>query len=283
MGVLIVLGALYVSTQSVASVEGQESAVVSASPTRASLETKDSDGDGIPDWEESLTKGISAKIIASSTAAHTAGEPYVPPTTLTGKFSEAFLKDYLEGKMRGEDFSDPSRFVESAIAAIDTSTQSKRHTRAELSLIPATGESLRTYGNELVSIMDRNAHRSDSEMIIVEKALEAEDATLLEQLEPLEKAYRNTLTETLRMSVPDTLAKEHVDLLNAYEAILLDIIAMQEVFTDPLYGIARMRAYERDVDSLTNALRSIGSILDAGGIRYAGDEPGKFFYIFDAL
>ena len=62
-----------------------------------------------PDWQESLESNA-FKTITTPTSTVTEGDDatYTPPTTLTGKFSEAFFKDYFTGKIKGKDFSDPT-------------------------------------------------------------------------------------------------------------------------------------------------------------------------------
>lgn len=284
VGILIVLGALYVSSNLPEKTLPEEPVSIQKPVTRGSVEITDVNKNGIPDWEDSLEdKIIDLIIVATSTEGVGTSETYIPPTTFTGKFSEAFLQDYLEGKMSGEDFSDPTAFVEGAISSIEQNTLSPKHTRGELTLIPTTPEILREYGNELVSIMTRHSKTTESELAILSRVLETEDEALLAQLKPIEESYTATIADTLGMPVPDMLAREHVELLNAYEAVRLDLEAMQQLYTDPLYALARIRIYESDIQSLSSILKTIGGIIDDNGIIYSREESGSFFYIFDAI
>ena len=280
LGGLIILGAFIVNSRTDHSASAEiGTVVVSKAPTRTSITVTDTDADGIADWEETLRVPITTGTVATSSNAET----YTPPTTLTGKFSEAFLQDYLEGKMRGEDFSDPDAFIEQAVKAVEASTQSKKHTRAELTFIEMTDETLRAYGNELVTIMNRHYTPSRNELEILSQAMESEDTTVLAELTTIEENYGKILADTAAMAVPSGLALHHVELLNAYEAILLDVRAMGMIFDDPLYAIARMNAYSEDVSFMVEGLKKIAAVFDARNIVFSQTEPGSFFYIFDAV
>lgn len=279
LGIFIILGALYVRANAPAQNTG--SIVAAQAPERSYIDSKDSDGDGVKDWEEDLTtKAFETIATPSSTIQIGLDEEYTPPTTLTGKFSEAFFKDYMEGKMQGQDFSDPTAFVGTAVKAINNNTQSKQHSRLELMIVLSTPDSLREYGNQIAEIIKKRSIKNKNEAAILQQALTANDSKILEQLAPIHAVYTNYISDTLSVGVPESIIQEHINLLNAYESILTDIEAMQVAFTDPLYSLARVKGYENDALTLTIALRDIAKILNMAGITYTDDESGSFFYLF---
>jgi hypothetical protein len=276
-GILIILGAFVTQNKSNSeALTGQ--IIVSQEPNREYIPTNDSDGDGNKDWKNSL-EGF--ETIETPTEVIESIEPYTPPTTLTGRFSEAFLQDFLEGKMNGEDFSDPSKIVGNAVDAIDTNSLSKRHTRAEFYVIEDSPEAIREYGNAIAFIMKVHSIDNENEMIILQNALSANNSEILSELEPIRTVYVRMITDSLKLNIPASLAEAHVNLLNAYEAIRTDIEAMQVSFTDPLYALARIRLYEEDATALYNAYLAIHKVLSDAGASYTHDEPGSLFYIFD--
>lgn len=284
VGVLIILGAFYVNKNTTTQTQKSTGSIIAQKLLRESIEVKDDNNNGIPEWKEGLGDAAFDTITAPSSTSPYAFDvkPYTPPTSLTGKFSEAFLQDYLQGKMQGKDFNDSTEFVNTAVKAIDTNTQSKKHTRAELTLIPTTEESLRAYGNEIVSIMQKNSTKSDPEMVILQDALQKNDVTVLDKLKPIHDGYTQIIADTSVVDVPDALASTHIELLNAYESILTDIIAMQMSFDDPLLALARVRNYEHHAQSLYDTLKKIADVFTKHNIHYDKTEPGAFFYIFDA-
>lgn len=274
VGILLVLGAFYVRGHLPEEHTALDAVVVVPAPTRTYIETKDSNGDGVKDWEESF---IQNNITLSST---TDEGPYTTPNTLTGKFSEAFLKDYLEGKIKGNTITDKNALVGSAIAAVEKNTQSTIHTTAELTVVPTTKESLRTYGNTLATIIQKRSIKNENEMVILKRALATENQQELKKLIPIQEVYTQILDDSRTISVPSELARSHVALLNACEALILDIRTMQVAFTDPLYALARYSHYKEDALSLFNALQGIHTTLDTEGVMYSKDEAGSYFNSF---
>jgi hypothetical protein len=280
LGILIILGALAVQGNG-----GDEAlagqVIVSQEPNRTYIETNDGDGDGVKDWEEDLRTGVFETIDTPGLDLEES-EPYVPPTTFTGKFSEAFFKDYMDGKVNGVDFSDPTEFVGKAVDAIDANSQSKRHTRLELTIVPDSEETIHEYGNEVMRIMKKYSITNKNEAVILQEALVANDPELLEGLAPTHQVYASYIADTLTTEVPASLVSGHLQLLNAYEAILTDIEAMQLAFTDPLYSLARVKGYEDDADMLLTALQNIAKTLIESDTIYTNDEPGALFYFFES-
>lgn len=278
-GALIVLGALSVR----GSVEAENSGhvVVAKAPERNPIETHDSDGDGIQDWEESLSQPHYKTIdTPTSTFSIDTTEAYTPPHTFTGKFSEAFFKDYLEGKMHGQDFKDPTAFIGTAVTAIEQNTKSMQHSRLEYTIVPSTEESVRLYGNNIGEINLRYPLETDNEMYILQKALEANDPKMLEDLSLIQSTYEHIVADLLQIPVPSDMVTQHTALLNAYEGVLADVKAMQLAFSDPLFSLARVKSYETDVKVLLQAFLDLRKIFETKEITFTNDEPGSLFYIF---
>lgn len=284
LGTLIVLGALFVKQHSLAREVSNSGSVVSANESGVRYAAiKDTDEDGTPDWEENLQEIFVEKtqLSSSTLAALGANEPYTPPTTLTGQFSEAFLKDYLDGKTKGEDFTDPTAFVQTAVQAIEENTKARTYTRRDFTIVPSTETGIREYGNALADINLKNAIENENEALILQRALEANDPKILEDLAPIRAVYETMINEAILLQVPDALAEEHLAILNAYGAILTDIEAMQVAFEDPLLALARIQTYKADALALYNAFQAMNLALGAKNIAFTSDESGSFFYLFD--
>jgi len=281
LGIVIIFGAFYMKDTISADQAG--TVVVSQAPLRTIIPVTDANSDGTPDWQNEL--GVRAfktiEVPTSSTTKST--EPYTPPTTLTGKFSEAFMQDYLEGKISGKDFSDPTAFIGTALQAIDANTQSKKHSQIELTIIPDSPEAIRNYGNQVADMLKSHAKQNENEAIILQRALAANDPELLKPLVPIREVYEATIPDMLAIPVPTSLVSAHLNLLNAFEAILTDVSAMQLAFSDPLFALARAKGYSEDSAQLLNGFKEVGTVLTSKGVTYANDESGAFFMIFSTL
>jgi len=281
IGIVIISGAFYVKNTDGTEASGR--VVVAQAPERTYIETTDSNNNGIKDWEENLRRKMFETITTPpSTISVDAEEAYEPPTTFTGKFSEAFLQDYLQGKINGADFSDPTALVGNALTAIQQNTQSKKYSRLHVqNIIPDSLEASRAYGNRLGEIMRTRSINNEHEVTILERALDKNDPQELEALLPIQEVYARTVEDMLRMDVPVSLMNTHVELLNAHEAIRTDIGAMRQVFADPLLALARIQQYETDARALFNAFNWLLKNLTATGVFYTSNDPGFVFYLFE--
>ncbi len=278
VGVVIIALAFQASTRNAVN----QASVVLAAPPRDSIETTDTNGNGTPDWQEHLAENV-FKTISTPTASGTTftatSEPYTPPTTLTGKFSEAFLQDYLQGKMEGADFSDPTKFIDTAVKAIEDNAQSVVHTYQEVVTVPTTQESAHAYGTKILEIVNNYSptQTTDNEMVIFMRALNANDPSLLAPLEERANGYANVISDTLTVPVPDAFVTQHLTLLNAYEGVYSDIRAAQKAFDDPLLALARTRDYDTHAQALLTAYILIAKALIGQGVIYESNELGVFY------
>lgn len=249
-------------------------------PIKQYIESVDADKNGIPDWQEELSNNVIASISATGTPIDV-NASYTPPTTYTGQFAESFFKEYLGGKVEGQDFSDPTSLVNDAVASIEESTASRVYNRAEI-LVDASADA-RTYGNQIAGIILNYPAGKENELTILERALKQNDASILDDLAPARDAYEGMIHDTLLVPTPEEFISEHLALLNAYEAILTDIRAAEIMFQDPLYGLARMKRYEEDIQGLYTALVGIHTLLTTKNISFTEDEDGVFFSLFKTL
>jgi hypothetical protein len=275
LGILIIFGALRVSTR--ASATAGEVVVLPA-PEREYIQTQDSNGDGVKDWEEHLGVTVTQ---GSTTATTTDAGSYTPPTTLTGKFSEAFLKDYLEGKVNKKDISNPKALVGSALQAIDTNTQSRVHTVSELTTINTTPESLHTYGNHVAGIIQKYSIKNEYELDILQRAIATQDQSILTELDPIIEMYKNLITESTVIEVPQTMTQEHIALINSYETLYTDLTAMRVAFNDPLLALARISHYKADAQTLHTSLGNVSKSIKKQDVTFTGKDSGFLLYFFE--
>ncbi len=279
LGTVIVLGAFLLQKNNDAENTQGSLAVVSDSE-RSYIETSDSNGNGVPDWEENLSNRVFSAIeVATSTDATSTQEGYTPPTTFTGKFAEAFFKDYMSGKLKSADGTiDTASIVDGAVKAVETNTTSKEYTPLDVVIVPDSKEAVREYGNALGGIIISYPVESKNELTILQEALQTEDPEILKQLIPLQQAYAGMIQDTLLVSVPESFVKEHLMLLTAYEAILLDIQTMQNAFLDPLYTLARVKRYQNDAAGMSQIFVNLGEKYSAFDVYFTESEPGSLFY-----
>lgn len=280
MGVLVILVALVVVKKEDSS--PKSGVVVIQEEYKKDFAYKDEDNNGVPDWQENLGAVTIKSLDENSGDSVGNTDEYTPPETLTGEFSVAFMKDYLDGKISGNTIEDPEQWVGGAIEAIERSTKSKTYTRRELNIVETSGSSLFEYGNTLVKIVLAHPINDVNVAAILDQVLKTEEEELLEELIPIRDAYAAIVSDTLKMSVPSEIALEHVELLNSYEALLIDYDAMQYVLSDPLYPLARLKSHGEHLQDITQSIWSITAVLGNSGVVYPNTEPGSYLYLFDS-
>ena len=283
MGMVLILGTFVFSRQSTTANESAQGTIVSSAPVRSYIETKDSDGDGVDDWQEALAAQIINTIELPSTTPKDTGEPYEEPTTFTGKFAEALFTDYLSGKPGGESLDDEAKkkLVKNAVTSIQSNTGSKIFALRDIRIIPDSDEALKDYGNQIATIIMRSSIGNENELLILQRAVEKNSPDVLKDLIPIREVYERMLAESLLVPAPQSIAISHAALLSSYDAIRVDIGAMEQVFVDPLLSLSRIQTYENDARGLYNSIQDIKGTLIAKGVMYEKDEPGELIYILD--
>lgn len=282
IGAALIGGAFYIEHHGIANSQAATSpALVVANDTVRSVQTStDTDGDGIPDWEEELqgSDPLTFTTFASSTNPETIEEAYIPPTTVTGKFSEVFLEDMIRaGAGREMTEEEKNQLVQRAAQTIKNEIKDTLYTQAQMRVAPSDDlTSLREYGNTVSTIIEKHPAPKEHELAILQRAFQQEDPSILEGLAPIEQGYASMIADMLQVEVPRTLLKEHTDLVNAMSMIREDIGSMQLAFEDPIPALLRTQRYEEDVRGLAYVLINISAALKSRGIIYTSDEPGAF-------
>ena len=274
VGIVLVSGAFYVGASD-ETIKG-DITVVAKPPERNYIAPKDSDGDGISDWAEELIKDRE-EILSEFDQS----EPYVPPSTLTQKFSVKFFQDYLYSKGFGEYGDNKDELAAKAIEVLSHEAKDSVYTIDDIVLgSDDSQEALHQYGNRIAQIVIESSvptKNNIAEMDILEQAMETKNEAKLAELDPIIEAYQKYFDETKLVTVPPSLVRQHIDLINVYSAVLKDLKAMRLVFEDPLLALLRVKRYPDDVGGMVYVYYNIDRVLRREGITYSSDEPGELF------
>ncbi len=289
-GGVLVLGAFMFGHESAAtSTAGQPAAIRAVdADVRTALRSVDTDGDGIPDWEEELrgTDPHTPTILEEETATTTteagasAAEPYESPSTLTDQFAEEFLEEVVR-QSAGRELTkeEQTRLVTESISSLVQSGSDRLYTRADVTLHGRNDlAAFREYGNSVSAIIERHSLNNEHELAILQRAVDTDNAAVLREIAPIEAAYRNMLRDLLALPAPSDMAKAHIDLANTFSIIANGLDIMQRAFDDPLAALVRAKRYPDDAAGLFYALDNIRMALEAKGIVYTNDEPGIFLF-----
>ena len=249
--------------------EAQLLVVEPSTPLRGYLATKDKNGDGVPDWQEALrtTEPLELNQLSTST--------YEVPDTLTDQFAIQLFEDMIQSKSFGEFGATPEEIIARAGSDLTQQAEDTLFTRDDILIRDDNSpEALRTYANTVAAVTLANGIPADTknEALIVERALQLDDPTVLEELTVIIDSYAGMRTSMLETPVPSTLVKEHLDLINAYHAIHVDVTAMSMTFSDPLYALLRVQRYQEDATGLYYAFTNVFKEAYDAGARFEPND-----------
>jgi hypothetical protein len=258
----------------------QLQAIVAEAPVRVFIPVTDTNTDGVEDWRDQFVQAPAVDLTALKVA------DYTPPTTLTGQIGVSLMEDLIKMKAGG-----PVAATEEAIVGETIETLSKTAAKDTLydvrDVIVAPSRSvdtIRAYGNALAQIiLEYNASQIKNELALLNEHLNQGNAAALADLEKLATTYKNYRDNTLITPVPEPFLKQHLDLINVYNAIYNDIAAMAKTDADPLVTLVRLKRYEEDAEGLAIAITNMYESLTPYANVFLADDPAIMFVKFYQL
>jgi len=210
-----------------------------------SFTEKDSDGDGLKDWEEELwgtdvnnpdsdgdgtPDGEEISIGRNPTVAgpndliseNKSNQEILSSNskdgvelTKTEIFSRKFISEISNhsGKLDDQAISSISK---SLVSTLVNDNKYQTYTISDLNIINASDKnSLKVYGNKVGEIKQKYIYDGESELEIIKRTLETEDYKILGNLDIIITYYQQLGNDLLETQVPRIVAQYHVDTINA--------------------------------------------------------------------
>lgn len=263
---------------------------------------KDTDQDGLPDWEESLY-GTSPSVRDSRELGMTDGEAVkkgliVPqavtatpseatdesaPLTLTDIFSRELFLSYMSLKYQKDGEALTQEEMERLIKTVFVRLQGANlvavtRDEADIETTVSSKEAMSVYAASAEAVFlahePGDAGKNELEHL---KAAVAGDAAAYARAAARGQSYRDIAAGLMALPVPSTLVDEHLALVNALERLGTIVGEIAGIPTDPLGGILALRLHEdadRNVDAVFARIRIVyaasGITLNAGtsGARF---------------
>ena len=278
-------------------------ALVSASST--TITDRDSDADGLPDWEEHLYNSDPLKFDTDGdgtpdgeevregrdpSKANTAGASSPPndmlavaqdphfatsSTDILGIKKEFFAK-YLAldaQEIRQTTYKD-------LLKNFDVKKVTPRNQMVDLNISSDnSAEALHAYGNAfglLIQKYTKRTHRTEQE--ILASALKASSTQILKELQLPAIDYRNFSADLKKLQTPTSVAQWHLEIVNGYERMYLGLLSMQSLFLDPVVGAGGYEAYTKGKTDVTEGYANIIITFNREKIVFTRDESGAPFY-----
>lgn len=239
---------------------------VSAKSSRVFIPVDDKDADGIPDWQSTLN--ISTIYLNDEAA-----------TTTTMTKTASLAAELATLSLSGNSLTNNSA-LNNLSARLTAESMDEQYDRSSIRISNSNdADSLRRYGNRVAEITFEYAPKkgTENEMVILNRAMSLDDAAAIEKLDPIIVSYEGMLSAMLVTEVPSNLVKEHLSLINVYNAILNDLRAFRNVFEDALPAMTRLRRYQADTEALYLAISNLYLKIDQSGIKWSESDIASSF------
>ncbi len=250
----------------------QEAAVSARSP----IPVTDNDNNGIEDWRDDLV-GPDFVLIEEGTSTE-----YVEPTTITGQTGIHLVEGLIYSNMYGSLGSSKDELVNDTANTLERQAGINLYHTSDINIMSEwEDEDIVNYANSLAAIMIGDSDESlDYELDILYDLTHRGDKDRLEDLEKLTKVYRAYRDDTLKLPVPKIFAKEHLDVINTYEAIWEDLDAMIQVYSDPLLALIYLNRYKEDANGLYYAMQNMYTTLAEYASLFSQKDPALYLVTF---
>ena len=278
------------------------------------IASKDSDGDGLSDWEEALygtdphmidtshlgmTDGEAvahglivplaiADVPTASTTATTFDKEGLPPApaedTLTAAFTKTFFALFLAAKQANgggdlsesqmQDVSDRALQALSQIVTVPPDFKTEKDIK-----VSGTGpDALKDFAVRAEAVLLRRAsNATKGEILYLQDVVQNNDATAIPYISSIASAYKASAVGLAVLTVPQELVGSDLALINAMMHTSEITADFARVNDDPLATVLALKQYPQAVLNLGNAFIEIGKIYKSEGITLPNGTPGAAF------
>lgn len=277
------------------------------------IQDKDTDGDGLKDWEETLwktdpksndtdgdktddlaeIKGNRNPLIANKNQTGTPSdaisevviaekkknEEEFNKLSDTEKLSRVLFSQYIAAKGSNNlNDSDKQIILGTAANMIDDKSILKYNKDSILVNNDNSQTTIREYGNQLGQAFFTGSRQEnvENELTILSRVIKYENPDDLKSLDAIIEGYTNTIEKLVTLNVPSQALNLHFSLINDLYNIKESYIRIQRLFTDPVAAIAGMRVYQTESVNLKRDMIEFQSFFLSRGINYEKNEYGFF-------
>ncbi len=280
-----------------------------------SITTKDSDGDGLPDWEETLygtnphkidtfglgmtdgeavAKGLILPIAATpsatatsanQTASSTSSNTTLATNSITAQFTKEFYTDYLAAKTsnggKAPSKKQTTNIALNIIQKISTKNALVNYrTLSQINISGSGTKALRSYAATAQKALTSNT-LSENKWVpsYLQEAVSGSSTSTeaITHIRNISHMYTKSAAILAEISVPKEVAQANLDLVNAYAHMGAVTSNMAKFNTDPLVTFLAITKYKTSLLALAHAYVELSNVFRTAGVTFATGTPGASF------
>lgn len=280
--------------------------------TANKLLAKDTDNDGLKDWEEQLWKSDPANPDSDSDGTPDGLEIKSGRNPTIAGPNDKLDLDTIENKINTEtetDLSETDKFSRDLFLKIIAAKKADAPPSAEdlekflnASVLQEmknqpiktygegdfqvdtseTLEKIKAYGEKIAEIMNTKPPQPlEDELTVFERAETKNDPNELKKLEPLIAQYRWIEDSLLKTVVPESALPNHIAFTNGVSGMAYSITGLRYIMTDPIRALPGVDVYDRNFANFINSLLQFKNYFEAAGVIF--EEGDRGYNYFDKL
>lgn len=203
---------------------------------------KDTDGNGISDFEEVERKKIELQkdaLISTSTK------------TITDQFARNFFATFSALRASGSlTTENVRRLSEQSVSNLQSVTLPNKYT--ENDILVSNTLSIKDYKENLKQISKKvNTKPLGTEAYLLGRAIgKPRSEKLVRELQKIEQLYIALAEEVRKQPAPVRLRRAHLELVNTYYNLGVAVGGLSEIYTDPALSVIYFAQYKKNLDTL---------------------------------
>lgn len=236
---------------------------------------KDSNNNGIADWEEYLwgldpnKNGPENKdfILSKKKALTQSGNISTPDDSklitdnemLSREFFATIISLQQTGSLNEESIKSVSDAIGQKIEALPITDTYKS---TDLTIKKDSAEANTAYFNAYNNLATKYADENiGSELTIISQGLGSNDPQALYAARTISSAYISFSSEFIKIPVPSSIASIHLNLANNYNKTGQSIGGLTQILSDPILGMRSIISYKRYSDAMVSDIEKLSEIL----------------------
>jgi hypothetical protein len=227
-----------------------------------------------PDWQSELGKISSGATTPGINSASSSEE------MLTDTVSRTLISNYLVLKQNSSlNQTSAQELIDRTLQYVEeTGTQVSKITEANLNIVADNGRiSVAQYGDNLgYAFKNNRPTEMNNELEIIAKVMESKDPSKLEQLEEIIAIYEKISLGLIRMPVPKTFIKVHLDITNGIMGMISSLKGIPKIYNDPMSILVVMKTYQENATMFFEAVQATTSFIIKNNIVYKQGSGGHY-------